>query len=48
MDGEEANASEFQDRLDSLNAIGDPIFFRYDGLSLLQIFLYKLGYQKLF
>lgn len=27
-DGEDASASEFKERLDSLKAIGDPIFFR--------------------
>lgn len=29
MDGEDASATEFQERLDMLKAIGDPIFFRY-------------------
>ncbi|WCJ28811.1 Heat shock 70 kDa protein 17 [Euphorbia peplus] len=33
LDGEEANAKEFQDRLDSLKAIGDPIFFRFKELT---------------
>ncbi|XP_065877455.1 heat shock 70 kDa protein 17 [Euphorbia lathyris] len=33
LDGEEASASEFQDRLDSLKAIGDPIFFRFKELT---------------
>lgn len=28
-DGEDATATEFQERLDMLKAIGDPIFFRY-------------------
>lgn len=28
MDGEDAPASEFQERLDMLKAIGDPIFLR--------------------
>lgn len=28
MDGEDANATEFQERLDMLKAVGDPIFFR--------------------
>lgn len=28
MDGEDATASEFQERLDMLKAKGDPIFFR--------------------
>lgn len=27
-DGEDASASEFQERLDMLKAIGEPIFFR--------------------
>lgn len=29
MDGEDATAKEFEERLDSLKAVGDPIFFRY-------------------
>jgi hypoxia up-regulated 1 len=32
-DGEDASATEFQERLDSLKAIGDPIFFRYNELT---------------
>ncbi|KAG8647426.1 hypothetical protein MANES_09G073400v8 [Manihot esculenta] len=32
-DGEDATATEFQDRLDSLKAIGDPIFLRYKELT---------------
>lgn len=32
-DGEDASASEFQERLDLLKAIGDPIFFRYNELT---------------
>ncbi|CAH2078857.1 unnamed protein product [Thlaspi arvense] len=32
MDGEDANATEFQDRLDSLKAIGSPISLRSDEL----------------
>ncbi|KAJ8747809.1 hypothetical protein K2173_006989 [Erythroxylum novogranatense] len=32
-DGEDATANEFQEHLDSLKAIGDPIFFRYEELS---------------
>ncbi|KAJ6870208.1 heat shock 70 kDa protein 17-like [Populus alba x Populus x berolinensis] len=32
-DGEDATAKEFQERLDSLKAFGDPIFFRYKELS---------------
>lgn len=32
-DGEDASASEFQERLDMLKAIGEPIFFRYDELT---------------
>ncbi|KAL8142659.1 hypothetical protein V2J09_015691 [Rumex salicifolius] len=33
MDGEDASGNEFQERLDMLKAIGDPIFFRLDELS---------------
>ncbi|KAL6135040.1 hypothetical protein ACLB2K_067268 [Fragaria x ananassa] len=33
MDGEDATASEFQERLDMLKAKGDPIFFRFKELS---------------
>ncbi|CAA7408951.1 unnamed protein product [Spirodela intermedia] len=33
MDGEDAPADEFKDRLNSLKAIGDPIFFRLTELS---------------
>jgi len=29
MDGEDANATEFEKRLDSLKAIGSPISFRF-------------------
>ncbi|GER31559.1 heat shock 70 kDa protein [Striga asiatica] len=32
-DGEDASAAEFQERLDMLKAIGDPIFFRYNELT---------------
>ncbi|XP_050231681.1 heat shock 70 kDa protein 17 [Mercurialis annua] len=32
-DGEDASATEFQDRLDLLKAIGDPLFFRYNELT---------------
>ncbi|XP_068640673.1 heat shock 70 kDa protein 17-like [Aristolochia californica] len=32
-DGEDASATEFQERLDMLKAIGDPIFFRLNELS---------------
>ncbi|PWA97169.1 heat shock protein 70 family [Artemisia annua] len=32
-DGEDASASQFQERLDQLKAIGDPIFFRYKELT---------------
>ncbi|KAF6139540.1 hypothetical protein GIB67_015497 [Kingdonia uniflora] len=32
-DGEDASATEFQERLDLLKIIGDPIFFRLDELS---------------
>ncbi|KAG8364527.1 hypothetical protein BUALT_Bualt18G0006400 [Buddleja alternifolia] len=32
-DGEDASATEFQERLDTLKAIGDPIFFRYSELT---------------
>ena len=28
MDGEDATATEFQERLDMLKAIGDPVFLR--------------------
>ncbi|XP_004305891.1 PREDICTED: heat shock 70 kDa protein 17-like [Fragaria vesca subsp. vesca] len=35
MDGEDATASEFQERLDMLKAKGDPIFFRFKELSAL-------------
>lgn len=28
-DGEDATATEFEERLDMLKAIGDPIFFRF-------------------
>lgn len=34
MDGEDASATEFQERLDLLKAIGDPMFFRYAVLVL--------------
>lgn len=33
MDGEDASATEFQERLDMLKAIGDPIFFRLKELT---------------
>ncbi|CAL0323233.1 unnamed protein product [Lupinus luteus] len=33
MDGEDANADEFQERLDTLKAVGDPIFFRLKELT---------------
>ncbi|GAB4830617.1 hypothetical protein Ancab_020383 [Ancistrocladus abbreviatus] len=33
MDGEDATAGEFQERLDTLKAIGDPIFFRLTELT---------------
>jgi len=29
MDGEDVTAAEFQERLNLLKAIGDPIFFRF-------------------
>ncbi|KAJ4705671.1 putative Heat shock 70 kDa protein [Melia azedarach] len=32
-DGEDATAKEFQERLDALKAVGDPIFFRYKELT---------------
>ncbi|KAJ0446576.1 putative Heat shock protein 70 family [Helianthus annuus] len=32
-DGEDASATQFQERLDQLKAIGDPIFFRYKELT---------------
>ncbi|KAE9586519.1 hypothetical protein Lal_00044748 [Lupinus albus] len=33
MDGEDANADEFEERLDTLKAVGDPIFFRLKELT---------------
>lgn len=33
-DGEDASATEFQERLDMLKAIGDPIFFRFVSFKL--------------
>ncbi|XP_075483024.1 LOW QUALITY PROTEIN: heat shock 70 kDa protein 17-like [Primulina tabacum] len=33
MDGEDASANEFKERLDMLKAIGDPIFLRYNELT---------------
>ncbi|PON77626.1 Heat shock protein 70 family [Trema orientale] len=33
MDGEDASATEFQERLDMLKAIGDPVFFRLKELT---------------
>ncbi|CAN0890704.1 Heat shock 70 kDa protein 17 [Linum grandiflorum] len=33
MDGEDATASEFEKRMDSLKVIGDPIFFRHKELT---------------
>ncbi|KAK4834705.1 hypothetical protein QYF36_027116 [Acer negundo] len=32
-DGEDATAKEFQERLDSIKAVGDPIFFRFKELT---------------
>ncbi|XP_059664815.1 heat shock 70 kDa protein 17 [Cornus florida] len=32
-DGEDASANEFQERLDLLKSIGDPIYFRYNELT---------------
>lgn len=32
-DGEDASADDFQERLDLLKAVGDPIFFRFDELT---------------
>jgi len=32
MDGEDAQANEFKERLDHLKAIGDPILFRLSEL----------------
>ena len=29
MDGEDASATEFEERLDMLKGFGDPIFLRY-------------------
>lgn len=47
MDGEDASATEFQERLDMLKAIGDPIFFRYIILVLLGIVLFRMPIFKL-
>lgn len=33
MDGEDASADQFEERLDQLKEIGDPIFFRYKELT---------------
>ncbi|XP_044499964.1 heat shock 70 kDa protein 17-like [Mangifera indica] len=33
MDGEDATAKEFEERLDLLKAVGDPIFFRFKELT---------------
>ncbi|KAK9685044.1 hypothetical protein RND81_10G251200 [Saponaria officinalis] len=33
MDGEDASAGEFEERLNMLKSVGDPIFFRLDELS---------------
>lgn len=33
-DGEDASANDFQERLDSLKAVGDPIFFRFSELTV--------------
>nr|KAJ0216236.1 hypothetical protein LSAT_V11C300115720 [Lactuca sativa] len=33
MDGEDASATQFEERLDQLKDIGDPIFFRYKELT---------------
>ncbi|KAI8526703.1 hypothetical protein RHMOL_Rhmol12G0016100 [Rhododendron molle] len=33
MDGEDASATQFQEKLDLLKAIGDPIFFRFNELT---------------
>lgn len=37
MDGEDASASEFQERMNMLKSIGDPIFFR-SGFYVIYIF----------
>ena len=47
MDGEDASATEFQERLDMLKAIGDPIFFRYIILVLLGMVLFRMPIFKL-
>lgn len=39
MDGEDASATEFQERLDMLKGIGDPIFFRYLWMTGVPFFL---------
>jgi len=44
-DGEDANATEFQERLDQLKAVGDPIFFRFVIFSpIISILLYTILY----
>ena len=43
-DGEDATAAEFQERLDLLKSIGDPIFFRSGPI--LSNNLEDLAYQK--
>ena len=40
MDGEDAQANEFKERLDQLKAIGDPILFR-------QLFIYPLLFMHM-
>jgi len=37
-DGEDANAAEFQERLDQLKAVGDPIFLRFGIFSPIILF----------
>jgi hypothetical protein len=46
-DGEDANATEFEERLDQLKAVGDPIFFRSVVFSVL-ISLYHVYYVYLY
>ena len=43
-DGEDATAAEFQEHLDLLKSIGDPIFFR--SSPILSNCLENLAYQK--
>ena len=42
-DGEDATATEFQERLNLLKATADPIFFRYPLFSCYYFFFFWLG-----